>query len=106
MFTSLAPRAVGEPAEVAELVALCGHLPLAIVLLARLFTRHKSWKMTDLIAETRARLLTVTAENHTVAAAFELSYLDLRAEQQRFFRSLGLHPGDAIDSYAAAALAD
>jgi tetratricopeptide (TPR) repeat protein/DNA-binding SARP family transcriptional activator len=105
MFTSLAPRAVGEPAEVAELVALCGHLPLAIVLLARLFTRHKSWKMTDLIAETRARLLTVTAENHTVAAAFELSYLDLRAEQQRFFRSLGLHPGDAIDSYATAALA-
>jgi tetratricopeptide (TPR) repeat protein len=105
MFTSLAPRALGEPAEVAELVAWCGHLPLAIVLLARLFTGHKSWKMTDLIAETRARLLTVAAENHTVAAAFELSYLDLRAEQQRFFRCLGLHPGDAIDSFAAAALA-
>jgi DNA-binding SARP family transcriptional activator/tetratricopeptide (TPR) repeat protein len=105
MFTSLAPRAVGEAAEVAELVAWCGHLPLAIVLLARLFTRHKSWKMTDLIAETRAQVLTVTAENQTVAAAFELSYLDLRDEQQRFFRFLGLHPGDAIDSYAAAAIA-
>jgi DNA-binding SARP family transcriptional activator len=105
MFTGLAPRAAGEPAEVAELVAWCGNLPLAIVLLARLFTRHQSWTMTDLIAETRARLLTVTAENHTVAAAFELSYQDLRPGPQRLFRYLGLHPGDAIDAYAAAALA-
>jgi DNA-binding SARP family transcriptional activator/tetratricopeptide (TPR) repeat protein len=101
MFTSLAPRAVGEPAEVTELVALCGYLPLAIVLLAR----HQSWTTTDLIAGTRARLLTVTAENHTIAAAFELSYQDLGAGQQRFFRYLGLHPGDAIDAYGAASLA-
>jgi DNA-binding SARP family transcriptional activator/tetratricopeptide (TPR) repeat protein len=105
MFTDLAPRAAAEPAAVSELVALCGHLPLAISLLARLFTRHRSWTMTDLIAETRARLLTVTAENRTVAAAFEASYQDLDTERQRFFHHLGLHPGPDIDIYAAAALA-
>jgi DNA-binding SARP family transcriptional activator len=105
MFQGLAPRAAGDPDLVAELVALCGHLPLAISLLARLFARHRSWAMADLIAETRARLLTVTAENRTVAAAFEASYRDLDAGRQRFFRYLGLHPGPEIDAYAAAALA-
>jgi DNA-binding SARP family transcriptional activator/tetratricopeptide (TPR) repeat protein len=105
MFANLAPRAASEPAAVAELVALCGNLPLAIALLARLFTRHRSWIMADLIAETRARLLTISAENRTVAAAFELSYQDLDVGRQRFFRRLGLHPGADVDSYAAAALA-
>jgi tetratricopeptide (TPR) repeat protein len=105
MFVSLAPRAAREPARVAELAALCGHLPLAISLLARLFARHQSWTMDDLIGETRTRLLTVTAENRTVAAAFELSYQDLTPGRQRFFRQLGLHPGADIDRYAAAALA-
>jgi DNA-binding SARP family transcriptional activator/tetratricopeptide (TPR) repeat protein len=105
MFVNLAPRAAGEPAAVAELAALCGHLPLAISLLARLFTRHRSWTMADLIAETRAGLLTVTAESQTVAAAFEVSYRHLDADRQRFFRRLGLHPGSDTDAYAAAALA-
>jgi hypothetical protein len=38
--------------------------------------------MDNLISETKAKLLTVKAENHTVAAAFELSYQDLTAKQQ------------------------
>ena len=38
-------------------------------------------------------LLTLTAENDSVAAAFEVSYRHLAAGQQRFFRRLGLHPG-------------
>jgi DNA-binding SARP family transcriptional activator len=105
MFQGLAPRAAGDPELVAELVALCGYLPLAISLLARLFARHRSWALADLIAETRARLLTVTAENRTVAAAFEASYQDLDTSRQRFFRYLGLHPGPEIDAYVAAALA-
>ena len=44
------------------------------------------------------------AENLSVAAAFDLSYQDLTAGQQRLFRRLGLHPGTDIDAYAAAAL--
>src|SRR6202012_1666172 len=44
-------------------------------------------------------------ESLSVAAAFDLSYADLSAGQQRLFRRLGLHPGPGIDAYAAAALA-
>jgi tetratricopeptide (TPR) repeat protein/transcriptional regulator with XRE-family HTH domain len=105
MFTRLAPHAAGRPGEVAEVVRLAGFLPLAISLLARLFARHQSWTLADLAAETRARLLTLTAEHESVAAAFEVSYRHLDPARQRFFCLLGLHPGTAIEAYAAAALA-
>jgi tetratricopeptide (TPR) repeat protein/transcriptional regulator with XRE-family HTH domain len=104
MFTRLAPRAT-NPGEVAEVVRLAGFLPLAISLLARLFARHQSWTLADLAAETRASLLTLTAEHENVTAAFEVSYRHLDLSRQRFFCLLGLHPGTAIEPYAAAALA-
>jgi DNA-binding SARP family transcriptional activator/tetratricopeptide (TPR) repeat protein len=106
MFVRLAPRAATDPDGVADLVALCGYLPLAIALLARVQVRHRKWTVTDMLAETRARLDTVTAEDRTVEAAFDLSYRGLAADRQRIFRCLGLHPGVEIDAYAAAALAD
>jgi tetratricopeptide (TPR) repeat protein len=105
MFIRLAPRAADRPGEVAEVVALAGFLPLAVSLLARLFARHGSWTLADLAAETRASLLTLTAEHDSVAAAFEVSYGHLDPAQQRFFCLLGLHPGTTIEPYAAAALA-
>jgi tetratricopeptide (TPR) repeat protein/transcriptional regulator with XRE-family HTH domain len=104
-FTRLAPRAAGNPGEVAEVVRLAGFLPLAISLLARLFARHQSWTLADLAAETRASLLTLTAEHDSVAAAFEVSYQHLHPARQRFFCLLGLHPGTTFEPYAAAALA-
>jgi len=106
MFVRLAPRAADDPeAAIAELVQLAGFLPLAISLLARVYTRHPSWTPADLTAETRAGLLTLTAENDSVRAAFGVSYQHLAPGQQEFFRRLGLHPGTTIDGYAAAALA-
>jgi tetratricopeptide (TPR) repeat protein/transcriptional regulator with XRE-family HTH domain len=105
MFTRLAPRAADSPGEVAEMVELAGFLPLAISLLARVFARHPSWTLADLAAETRASLLTLTAEHESVAAAFEVSYEHLDPAWQQMFCLLGLHPGTAIEPYAAAALA-
>jgi DNA-binding SARP family transcriptional activator/tetratricopeptide (TPR) repeat protein len=106
MFRQLAGHpAAAEPDPVADLVAACGYLPLAISLLARVLTRHPSWTAGDLLAETRARLLSVTAEQASVAAAFELSYQDLPAARQQFFRRLAGHPGTVIEPHAAAALA-
>jgi tetratricopeptide (TPR) repeat protein len=106
MFLRLAPRAAADPAAaVQELVGLAGHLPLAISLLARVYTRHPVWTLADLARETRARLLTLAAEKDSVAVAFEVSYQYLPPGQQEFFRCLGLHPGTTIDGYAAAALA-
>jgi DNA-binding SARP family transcriptional activator/tetratricopeptide (TPR) repeat protein len=105
MFTRLAPRANAEPAAVADLVRLAGYLPLAISLLARVYARHPSWTLADLTTETRDSMLTLTAENDSVAAAFEVSYRYLTPARQQFFRHLAVHPGTTIDAYAAAALA-
>ena len=106
LFLRLAPRAGGQEDAVGQIVDLAGHLPLAISLLARVYAKHPSWTFHALIEQTRQRLLTVRAENTTIAAAFDLSYDNLGPSQQRLFALLGLHPGTEIDSYAAAALAD
>jgi tetratricopeptide (TPR) repeat protein len=106
MFLRLAPRAAAGPAgAVTELVRLAGHLPLAISLLARVYTRHPSWTLADLAAETKGSMLTLTAEKDSVAAAFEVSYRYLAVGQQRFLRRLSLHPGSTVDVWAASALA-
>jgi tetratricopeptide (TPR) repeat protein len=106
MFVRLAPRAAGDaPRAVAELIEVTGYLPLAISLLARVYARHRHWTLADLAAETRASMLTLTAENDSIAAAFDVSYRHLDAGQQQFFRRLGLHLGTTTDVYASAALA-
>jgi tetratricopeptide (TPR) repeat protein len=105
MFLRLVPSAATAPEKaVEELVRLTGYLPLAIWLLARVYARHPAWTLADLIGETRASMLTLTAEGDNVAAAFDVSYRYLSPGRQQFFRRLGLHPGTTIDAYAAAAL--
>lgn len=105
MFLGLAARApVGSAEELAELTRLAGFLPLAISLLARVHARHPSWNMADLAAETKVSMLTLAAENDSVAAGFEVSYRDLPPELRNFFPPLTAHPGATIDAWAAAAL--
>ncbi len=71
-----------------------------------MYARHPSWTLADLARETRASLLTLSAEKDSIAAVFDLSYRYLAPGTQQFFRCLGLHPGTTIDAYAGAALAD
>ncbi|MDW5326765.1 tetratricopeptide repeat protein [Plantactinospora sp. KLBMP9567] len=107
MFLRLVPRAEAEPEAVAELVEVCGFLPLAIAITASRFATRPTWTMADLLAKlygTGGRVLTVKGEEATVRAAFDLSYRHLPPERQRFFRLLCLHPGIDIDDCAAAAL--
>jgi tetratricopeptide (TPR) repeat protein/transcriptional regulator with XRE-family HTH domain len=95
-----------DPA-VREITRLCGCLPLAIGMVARQLYHHPAWTVAGLAAELAAavdRLELLATENLSVTAAFDLSYDDLTAEQQRLFRRLGLHPGIDIDRYAVAAL--
>ena len=92
---------------VSELARLCGYLPLALGMLARQLHHHPAWTPADLAADltaARDRLDLMTTENLSVAAAFNLSYDELTVSQQQMFRHLGLHPGNDIDAYAAAAL--
>ena len=111
----LLARLAGRPdfgpgdAGVGEIIRLCGYLPLAVGMLARQLAHHPAWTTAGLAAELAAaadRLELMQAENLSVAAAFDLSYRDLTAGQQRLFRRLGLHPGPDFDAYAAAALDD
>jgi tetratricopeptide (TPR) repeat protein/transcriptional regulator with XRE-family HTH domain len=90
-----------------EITRLCGYLPLAIGMLARQLRHHPARGGAELavsLTAARDRLEVMRAENLSVAAAFDLSYQDLTAAQQRLFRRLGLAPGPDIDAYAAAAL--
>jgi tetratricopeptide (TPR) repeat protein/transcriptional regulator with XRE-family HTH domain len=94
-------------AAVREITRLCGYLPLAIGMIASQLHHHPAWTAADLAAELAAaedRLAFMQAETLSVAAAFDLSYADLTAGQQRLFRRLGVHSGSDIDAYAAAAL--
>ncbi|MFF1417047.1 ATP-binding protein [Streptomyces sp. NPDC058280] len=110
LFTRLARR-TPTPAEagaVADIVRLCGYLPLAIALLAGRFAHHPHWNLAEYAQEfaaTQDRLGELAAGDRAVAAAFEMSYRALPPQRQGLFRRLGLHPGPETDAYATAALA-
>lgn len=108
LFSRMAGRSPGvEDEAVTELVRLCGHLPLAICLLAARLRPEPRWRIADLVEELKQathRLAHMRAENVAVAAAFDLSCRKLPAGRRRFFRRLGLHPGTELDAHAAAAL--
>ncbi|HEY6478901.1 MAG TPA: tetratricopeptide repeat protein [Streptosporangiaceae bacterium] len=109
LLTRLAGRPGLAPgaAAAAEIARLCGYLPLAIRMLASQLRHHparSAAKLADDLAAARDRLALMRAENLSVAAAFELSYRDLTASQQRLFGRLGLAPGPDVDAYGAAAL--
>nr|WP_169735071.1 tetratricopeptide repeat protein [Amycolatopsis lexingtonensis] len=92
---------------VAELMAMCGYLPLAITLTAGRLRNHPCWTPGRLAADLRCsrnRLTVLRAGNRTVSAAFDLSYRDLSPAEKRLFRRLGSHPGTQIEARAAAAL--
>lgn len=111
LLTRLAGRPDLDGADPAVEVVnrLCGHLPLAIGMLARRLHHHPTWsaaRLADDLAAAYDRLEFMHSENLSVAAALDLSYQDLTVGQQQLLRRLGLHPGTDIDPYAAAALDD
>jgi tetratricopeptide (TPR) repeat protein/transcriptional regulator with XRE-family HTH domain len=95
------------PARLAELVELCGRLPLAVRVAAARLRSRPSWTVAHLIERLRVRrhvLAEFEAGERSVTAALDLSYQQLPAEQQRAYRLLGLHPGADLTVPAAAAL--
>lgn len=101
-------RPAADLAAVREVVDLCGCLPLAIRITAARLRKRPTWTirhLADRLRRDRRRLIELTAGDHSVTAAFELSFRYLTAAQQRLFRLLGLLPGTDFDAYTAAALA-
>ncbi|MGH3730116.1 MAG: tetratricopeptide repeat protein, partial [Micromonosporaceae bacterium] len=111
LFTRIvgANRLVKEdPSSVAQVVELCGQLPLAIRIAAARLRTRPSWSLGDLVerlGDRRHRLAELQAGNRSVTAAVDLSYEHLTDDRRRLFRLLGLCPGPDIDARATAALA-
>jgi len=105
-----ASRVADEPAATAELVALCGRLPLALRLVAERAGRHPASSVQDIACDLRERarrldgLADDSDSSSDLRSVFEWSYQDLPAAQARAFRYLGLHPGAEIDAVAVGAL--
>jgi tetratricopeptide (TPR) repeat protein len=105
-LTRTARVPIGEDLHAqARIARRCGHLPLALGLLAGHVRAKPGWTLTDhadwLDERHRDRRLDTGVE-----LALGLSYQDLPDDRRRVLRLLALHPGQDIDAYAAAALAD
>ncbi|MER5865146.1 BTAD domain-containing putative transcriptional regulator [Kitasatospora sp. NPDC002040] len=102
-----AERTAGQDAAVRDVVALCGCLPLAIRIAASRLRHRSAWSVSHLahrLRDRQRRLAELVAGDRSVAAAFEVSYVQLDEPQQRLFRLLGLHPGHDFDAVSAAVL--
>ncbi|MFC5752941.1 tetratricopeptide repeat protein [Actinomadura rugatobispora] len=88
-----------DPEAAAEVLRLCGHLPLALRLAAARLRHRPGWTVGVLVE----RMAEGASEFDT---AFAMSVRQLDRAQRRFFRLLGLLPVAAFDEYVAAALAD
>jgi DNA-binding SARP family transcriptional activator/tetratricopeptide (TPR) repeat protein len=101
-------RLAGEPSTlIADVVELCGRLPLAVRIAASRLRARPKWRLSDLssrLRDERRRIFELEVGERSVAAAVGLSYEQIPARHKRMFALLGLHPGSDIDMYAAAAL--
>ncbi|MBF9069147.1 ATP-binding protein [Streptacidiphilus fuscans] len=98
-----------EEDALAELVELCGRLPLALRIAGARLRHRPALRVRDLVAQLREatdRLVHLRDTERDVTAVFATSYDRLPEAEQRLFRLLGLLPGDDIDAYAAANLAE
>lgn len=105
-----ASRVGGVPAQaLAEVVELCGRLPLAVRIAAARLRSRPAWSLENLaekLRDHRHRLVELEAGSRSVAAALESSYQVLDPQVRRGYRLLGVHPGADLEPYAVAALLD
>jgi tetratricopeptide (TPR) repeat protein len=97
--------AVGsDPDAVARIARSCGHLPLALSLIAGHIRNTPGWSLTDHADRLDERRKQQRLDSG-VELALTLSYQHLPSDQQRLLRLAALHPGQDLEAYAAAALA-
>jgi hypothetical protein len=100
--------AARPPEAVADVVELCGRLPLAVRLAAARLRHRRSWSVADLaerLADVHGRLSELHAGERSVEAAIRLSDQCLTEPQRALFLALGLMRGNDTSSHAAGAAA-
>ncbi|MFE7524986.1 BTAD domain-containing putative transcriptional regulator [Kitasatospora sp. NPDC057542] len=104
-----AERLAAEAQAARELLLVCGHLPLAVRIVAARLAARPSWTVQTLgrrLAVERRRIDELRIGDLEVAAAFELSYRQLTPAQARAFRLAASVDGPDLGLQAAAALLD
>ena len=100
-------RVLDEQRSAAEVVELCGQLPLAIRTAGARLRHRPTWtvgRMAARLRDERSRMDELTADGRNVAASLAVSYQRLPADLQQAFRLLGVIPGREHDRWTAAAL--
>ncbi|MEY9934836.1 DNA-binding SARP family transcriptional activator [Catenulispora sp. GP43] len=109
LFSAVAgpDRVAGSEAAVRRAVAVCGHLPLAVRILASRLAARPHWTAETLagrLCDEARRLDELRAGDLAVEATFRLGYEHLRPEQAHAFRLLAVPDGPDIGVEAVAAL--
>ena len=100
-------RVTAEPVATAELIKLCGGLPLALNIAAARAIGRSCATIGDVVADLRQDQLDALDPGDpatSVRTVFSSSYGHLSADAARTFRLLGLHPGPDFSLPAAASL--
>ena len=103
-------RVTAEPDAVAELIAVCDRLPLALAVVAARAAMRPQFSLASLATElrdARSRLAALDAGDPaaSVPAVFSWSFHQLSPAAARLFGLLGVHPGPDVSVVAAASLA-
>ncbi|MDH6710863.1 DNA-binding SARP family transcriptional activator/tetratricopeptide (TPR) repeat protein [Kitasatospora sp. MAA19] len=100
-------RLRAEPDTAGELVRLCGHLPLAVRILAARLACRPDWSMArllDKLSENRLRLDVLRTGDLAVESAFRFGYDQLTSDQARAFRLLAVPDVPDLSPGAVAAV--
>ncbi|MFF4903033.1 ATP-binding protein [Streptomyces sp. NPDC001068] len=101
-------RCGAEPGAAAELVRLCGYLPLAVAVVGAQLSAAPGMPLRVAVrelAEARLDVLSTGDLRADVRTVFSWSYRTLTPGSARFFRLLALHPGPSASAESAASLA-
>ncbi|HEY3687739.1 MAG TPA: BTAD domain-containing putative transcriptional regulator [Streptosporangiaceae bacterium] len=101
-----ARRVTAEPGAAADLVRLCGGLPLALRIAGARLAAKPHWRITDLAARLRDRQRLDELAHHglSVRATLDVSYDGLDAPAQRLYGLLGQLEAPDLPAWAPAAL--
>ncbi|MEV7598052.1 BTAD domain-containing putative transcriptional regulator [Kitasatospora sp. NPDC089797] len=103
------PRLTAEPEAARRVVDLCEGLPLALRIAGSRLATRPHWRvatLADELADEHSRLAALATQGTlSIAAALELTVRSLPGPAAGLFRLLGIHPGQQVDTAAAAALA-
>ncbi|WP_051741926.1 tetratricopeptide repeat protein [Streptomyces xylophagus] len=104
-------RVAEEPEAVRQLGELCGHLPLALLIVSALLRRRRQRSVATLVDELqvagdrvralRAKGVDQYGQELSLRPVFDVMYGRLEPELARVFRLLGQAPGDSIGIWSA-----